>query len=533
MKDACRTERDPRAFTILILLSIVVIYGIFSYLTPYVLDDIVFRNCYLKHSGGSESFSLSALVDFAREVRDYDNGRLANILSPIATMMVPRWLFALITGIGVAAMYMMMLKIASIPSKMRPYAILSVWLFSLVLLPWRNNIIVNDYLLNYLYSSLAILAFVLLLSKSAQRRLKVGQMSAAIVIALVAGWFHEGFSIPLCGAMGIYAISRRFRLPAQWWLLAIVFGLSSLFVFLSPGILSRAGRELNGQGISEKIKVLCTVLPAVLLLSGIILSAFFLPQVKRIMKCVMMRPAIFMLVFASLFAGIIVLMVNSDQRAGWPAELYAMTVLLAFIPFCHVERRKNALKVVAWLAYIAICGFFVNVLVWQHRFYRQHMEIVRLMEESRSGTAFYDIIDPRDVRKSTLFLPLRGQWVTSFQLDVINDPDIPSEKYRSVVPQCLSRYDSSAARKIDGNGRLVDFEGVLVGPDGPYRSEEERRYSDEAVYDFTADDGSVYSGVGCFRVRFKDNDGVFRMYVWPSTVRIQKKIVKADFVRFS
>jgi len=515
-----------------VLLTIAVIYGVFSYLTPYIFDDIVFRNCYLKHNGGSGAFSLQALVDFAREVRAYDNGRLANILSPVATMMVPRWLFAAMVGAGVATMFSLMARIAGVPFGRRPYAVLLLWVSSLVLLPWRNSIMVNDYLLNYLGSSLAVLTFLCFVSEAADGSLRGWRMACAVAVAVVAGWFHEGFSVPLCGGMAVFAFSKKLRLPCAWWVLAVVFGLASLFVVFAPGTMARAGREFNGQDIAGKIKIACTVLPALLLMAGVVFAAVIIPGMRSALKSLFARPALFILFFASLFAGVIVMVVHSDPRAGWPAELYAMIVMLSFLSCFHVGKRwRRPVMALSGVLYVAVCVFFVNVLSWQARFAAQQSEIERMFEASPTGTVFYDIIDPRTVRKQTLFLPTRSQWVTPFQYNAINDPDVLSDKYYSVVPSCLARYSADNARQLDGNGGLTEFEGVLVGEDGDYIAVEEGRYSDESVYDFTCESGDVYRQVVCFRLRFMDKDGVYRMYVWPSSVRIPGRIIRADFIQ--
>lgn len=169
--------------------------------------------------------------------------------------------------------------------------------------------------------------------------------------------------------------------------------------------------------------------------------------------------------------------------------------------------------------------------MWQYRFLKQHEEIERLLSKSESGTIFYDIINPRDVRLITLFLPVRYQWVTSLQYTVINNPDKGSEKYYSVVPAVLKHYSEAKADRLEGSANLSAFENVLVGSDGGYRNENEGRHSDEAIYNFETESGDEYHYVTCFRVRFKDMDGIWRMYIWPSSHSISGKIVKADFVK--
>lgn len=182
----------------------------------------------------------------------------------------------------------------------------------------------------------------------------------------------------------------------------------------------------------------------------------------------------FLLTLSAVFAGMIPLMINSDPRAGWPAELYAM-ILLATL-FSSILTKKLDFRMLFYPAlalYLLTCLFFGNVLMWQYRFLKQHEEIERLLSKSESGTIFYDIINPRDVRLITLFLPVRYQWVTSLQYTVINNPDKGSEKYYSVVPAVLKHYSEAKADRLEGSANLSAFENVLVGSDGGYRNENE------------------------------------------------------------
>lgn len=181
-------------------------------------------------------------------------------------------------------MFYFMLKLSGIKRDCYGVAMLIFWICSLILLPWRNSIMVNDYLLNYLFSSLFILGFLLLLSRAYDHRLGAVSMAGGLVVAIAAGWFHEGFSVPLCGAIGLFAISRKFRMPWQWWVLTVAFGLSTLFVLLAPGILGRADREFNVYTLSDRIKVSFTVLPALVSVIGVFVVFLVIPKYRSVLK---------------------------------------------------------------------------------------------------------------------------------------------------------------------------------------------------------------------------------------------------------
>lgn len=499
-----------------------------------MFDDLVFRNLYMQINGGTTDFSWQSMIDYAREVRANDNGRLSNILSPIATSMIPRWLFASITGIFVASMFALMCRIAGVHGRRTAYSLLLLWALSLVFLPWRNSLIVNDYLLNYVYSSVAILLFLGFNIRAVRGELSHPvEIIIAILIAFIAGWFHEGFSIPLLGALGLFALKKRFRLHWTWWLLIVVFALAAEWVLLAPGTMARADREVMNRSMTQYFKTVVTVLPAVGLLIGVYIFSGFVPKLRSITQNLLTKPAFFILTFATFFSAAIVMLVRPNPRVGWPAELYAMAALVAYLPYVSVRRGTvKFLQFGAGILFLGLCVFFANVIRWEFRFNRQHDEIMEQFSQSPTGTIFHDIINPRTVRLTTLFLPMRYEWITSFQYNIINDVDLGNTKYYAVVPEALADFPSEESKPIQGSGNLIFHCGVLVGPDGEFVNADEDKFSDEGLYDFYTSDGREYRGVECFRLRFKDKNGRWQMYVYPSSREIPGEIVRADYVGF-
>lgn len=512
----------------MVMASIAVLYFFYSYFTPYCIDDIMFMGLYKDYNGGDSGFSFKALADFAAEVRANDNGRLSNILSPIATLMVPRGLFAVVSALGVAFMYYLMARMARISPSGRGVAVLILWLSSLVFLPWRNSIIVNDYLLNYLYPSLGVLAFILLLQKSAKEKLDPFLYLCSIVIALAGGWFHEGFSAPVCFGLAAVAVQKRFQLPVQWWVQAIVFGLAAVWAATAPGIFQRMEVEAARRSLFDQVKFVVTCLPAFSLFIFIVCCTALNPRLRKITFS-LFRSQFFLILFVAAMVGaMIVLSIDSEPRSSWPIELFSMIGVAAYFPRLK-WRPSRALSTLGFgTLWIVGVLFFCNVIRWQYRLWNQHVEIEQKLAESKTGTLFYDIIDPRSIRKETLFLPLRNTWVSSFQYNVINDTVTDKNKYYSVVPSVLESYSDSAATTIEGSARLKLYNGVLVGPDEGYVFAYRDRYADEYPYDFTLADGTKLRGVEAFRNRFKTADGEYRMYIYPHMSAPASPIVRAD-----
>lgn len=490
-----------------------------------MLDDLVFRNFYLSLNGGSEDFSFSSWLEYYTGVRHYDNGRLANFLSPIATTFIPRWMFASLTGAAVAAMLLLMNRIAEVELRRRGRAALAVWASSLVLLPWRNMIMVNDYLLNYVYSTVAVLLFLLILCRVADENRGMAVMAVGVVLALIAGWFHEGFSVPLCAGLGVYALCRRLKMTWQWWTMVVVFGLATFWVFFSPGTLSRAEAEVGFRSWSVFAKVFATSLPAVVLFSALLIVMCFKERGRAIIKSLWSKQNFVVLTVAAYAAAAITFFVKPNPRAAWPAEIFAMSAMLCFLPYLNLRLGRRFISAACWALYFCLCLFFINVLRWQVRFDRQNAEVNRLMERSASGTIFYDIIDPRSMRAETLYLPTRNEWLLSFQYNILNDEDLHHGKTYAVVPKVLSDFSADAAIQIAGNGGLMDYKGILLAPtsDGVERS------SDDVAYNFEMADGRELEDVICVRISFIDKDGFKRLYIYPVTQELNGGVVRADF----
>ena len=194
-----------------VLISFAVLFGVLSYFVPYAYDDIVFYQLYYDYSNGENVFSLKALYHYAQEIRAYDNGRLSNILCGPAIIFIPKWLFAIFTGVGFAIMYWLMSVMAGIRRNRLTNFILLSGAASFFLLPMRDHIFVCDYILNYLWPTIFILWFIRLLCRAQTGNLSATGFLGALFVTVCAAWFHEGFSVPVCIGLAGLCVIRKFR----------------------------------------------------------------------------------------------------------------------------------------------------------------------------------------------------------------------------------------------------------------------------------------------------------------------------------
>lgn len=515
-----------------VLVTISLLFGLYSYFTPEAFDDFLFKGIYIEYNEGETNFSFSALIDYASEIRQNDNGRLSNILCAPAMLFLPHWLFAVISGIGFAMIYLLMAEIARISTRRRAASILAVCAFSLVLLPFRNSIIVCDYLLNYLYPSLAILFLIYLLKDIESRKTGWLFITCTSLVAIIAGWFHEGFSAPVCMGFGVFALYKRFRLPLRWWIPVILFVLATIWTVTAPGTFARADRELGGHSLSEKLNICLTVLPAVMIMLVLWVVSFRIRRLKTAFSALFHRQETLVLFVASLVAAVMILSINSDARAGWPGELYAFTFILSLAPLLHISVSQKLTCGVSAVIYLLLCSFFINLIVCQRKFYKQSEEIIGLLEKSDNGTIFYDIIDPAStqMRLTTLFMTTRFLWVTSFHyrsLSGLYDVTDKSTKHEfAVVPSALSSFDLKKSRPIESDKSIWEYNDILVAKN---IMDDQPRYAGERIFRFETADGRIFDSATCFVIRFTAPDGEKFDYIYPF-IPVHGKIVKAELL---
>ncbi|MDE7119695.1 MAG: hypothetical protein K2O10_03715, partial [Muribaculaceae bacterium] len=90
-------EYDRRGLALWVLaVAVALLFALWQYWTPVQLDDLWYQAYYLGFAD-SRSHGFDSWLDYVAWHRVDSNGRLANYLAPLATLVVPRWLFAALT----------------------------------------------------------------------------------------------------------------------------------------------------------------------------------------------------------------------------------------------------------------------------------------------------------------------------------------------------------------------------------------------------------------------------------------------------
>ena len=396
--------------------------ALMSLWTPPQIDDLVFAHYYTRYNGGETGLSWSALWRFILDMRQGENGRLANVVAPLFTVVAGwRALFPWLTGLlwGAAVWLAARLACGTRPG-WRPVAVMAGAL--LLFLPWRDHIFVWDYSLNYIWPSPMALALMLLTVRATRRRFTAATAGAAILLGLLTGLWHEGFSLTVLCGLALLAAVKKLAVPWQYWAVMASLVAGTAGSYLCPGMLDRTGMQLF---MVEPVTLRSIADAAAFLLLALTVAALALTCLwgahawrRRVARA--LGDPVFVVAAAAALAGFVMaLLVQRTARMSFWPDLCSIVALGRLAALLWHPRR--ALKTaIAALAALLYTGVMAQAIVWQHRLHDEDRAIKAKIEASPDGTVFHDIILPRDIPVTTLYLPSRTAWVQDFNLIAVS-----------------------------------------------------------------------------------------------------------------
>lgn len=420
-----------------VLASSALICALMSLFTPLQLDDYQFIGVWHELTGGSDSFSWGTWADFIDTIRRNDNMRLSNVLSPISTLFNPwRSLFPWLSGLIYALVIVMSMKLGGV-TRQRGFWAAVTWALMVLFLPWRNQLFVRDYMLNYLWSAGATLFAVILALRTLERR----GFLPALIMAVIAGWWHEGFALPVVAGMAVLTVLRRFHTGWRWLTVMTVYGVVGLGVFICPGMIARISLEFTTEPALSAIGRRIISLSLVGLAVCVSLVYVFMRH-RRIFS----SPAFVVIFTAMIVSTIIALSARPSDRTTFFPELCAIIVLLTVFSPVSVKPRLAAVAgTVTW----ALCtAQGIWAVTWQHRLFVENGKIMALFD-GKAGTVFYDTILPEEVPFSTLKFPARTLWLEPFAYRCLDN--VLEGEGAVVVPTDLREASDSMSVRLPGD----------------------------------------------------------------------------------
>lgn len=505
-----------------ILLFVAALYTVMQWLTGPQLDNWVFDsvwNDYCPRGG-----TLQGWFRYCLELRDNDNWRLANLMAPFTTVAWPgAGFFAVVTGLCMAVSVWLCARLSGAVTAGRTVA---VWLLLTIALPWRNNLLVSDYAINYIVSGTMLLTLMALAlramparqattlhphglhPKTAHFKTCVWLLGAGAVFLCL---WHEGFGVPL--GIGLAVLALRARGRVRWSLGAVVVTMAVVTVLWvsASHMVQRGARELQQPALLEN-PIKCVINNWLTFgMIGLYAALACRARGRRFLKKLWHNPA-FVLAAATSVGGLAVsCTVALTPRTAYCAELCAVAAAMAMWRQSGWRLPRARFLTAVTAVALAVQGVFAAY--WMYLLDCQNRNILHQIETDAGGTAWFDsLMYPEDVPIATLYMPARTTFVEPYSYFGLSGKYTP--KNPVVLPADLRRFQPArpAGPGVTLQGRYgLTADSAAVGPGDGLRS-----------FNFTADitltDGTRLPQHTVFALRYHDADGRARYLLKPARV---------------
>lgn len=456
--------------SICLLILIAAVYALMSFWTPTGLDDWMFMGEWNNVTAG-KGFSFSSLYDFWATIRQGDNGRLSNTLIPVFLIYSPfRELFPIVTGLFVALIIWIETRLA-FNKHLTPFFFLLSWSAVIFLLPWRNNLFVADYSINYIWTAGITLLFMLLVMREEKRGWTLPWFIGAMFMALIAGLWHEGFALATLGGFLLYSLIAKKKFSIQWWTIGCFYAIVAVANYLCPGMLLRTGNELASLSPGTSwMSLAVDFMPVLLLVILLVGFLLFSAGRKRIHECC--RNSWFIIASGIVIAGTLLslLFVHQPRSAFWP-DLMAIVMFFILTNPIWVRIYSSFFKYFIILLLLCLVAMTMGfALTEQYAYHQEAKLIIEEMGESSSGTVYYDLKTPSANTAVALKVPTHDLWVTSYTYEALQN--FNRKPFPAVVPAVLGAQnwrDALIALPSDPDWYRVgeDFVGPFAAANGP------------------------------------------------------------------
>lgn len=478
------TSAGYRAGILFIYVCFVAIYWV----TPLYGDDLCFIKDYAAHTGSNE-LTIRGICDFFVYNWHTENGRIPNLLFVTPFVMAfgrhaGAFILAIFATGMVAETALLSARIVGRP-RVAGSHLAFVWAVSTATLSWYNNCFLASHALNYVLPTWMMLWLVRLVILTSEHKISGWRLALTAFFALLCGWMHEGCSAMLLGGLGLWIISRKFRMPASTWIVVAMVAVGFALTMSSPMIWMRVSLEnhavadvavatppmptipltANPAPVYTRIwNLLWRVMPLLIILGVTASVSLCFTRGREALTELWQRQYMRIAAF-SVVTGIAMWTVLARHNAGvtWFPQAMGL-VLFSALAFKFVDGRipAKALKWATGLTFAAIGAVFVSATAWTSSKNKEFQEIMAEAQASPNGTVFRDLL-PRPHAPTLRLLPEEA-WRSNMHLFAINSHE---NKVINVVPAALRDFSAAKGRRINGNAHLMEYKGALIAPYSP------------------------------------------------------------------
>lgn len=389
------TKYGLRFIPAALIIFIGAIYCFLTFNIPLLGDDLGFFSSYAE-----ENDCWFALPRFMYRQWLWNNGRFADMLSPLWLNILPLWLTAVITGFTTSALYYLTIRLASSGEKLNAiYKLLIIFIISFT---FRWDAIWMEFMtiFGYIYSSAFALAMLWVLMSGRRSRSQLRSHSPlrsqllawlSIPFCFIAAAMHEALGFPLAAGLIIYFITSKSwkELGIARKLMAVALILGGIFPLTSAPSWNRVGTMLQPEPIWEMLVTsagwLCILIVAVIVIA--------IRNPRRLLS--LLRSPWIIFASASILSCGFMLVSGFGGRTGWFCQLFALIALFQILP--QPKRSGIVTAIIGWLMAFAIVFHFCAVAVWQYRLAEESREVIAEYKDSPDGIVYFDYINESDL----------------------------------------------------------------------------------------------------------------------------------------
>ncbi len=327
---------------IIMMAIIAVAFGVLNFLTPQYHDDFVYKFMF---EGGSINYDhpVRSIRDIvASQVEHYHsvNGRsIVHFLVQLFTGLLGKTIFNLFNVIVFCA-FIFLLKRQSTGSTRQggdaKFCVSTLVILALVLLMprFKDTFLWMTGSINYLWSAMAALGFLLIYEKRRERAMD-WSLLPMLIVAFLLGWTHEGITLPLAASLvfiNLFSLKQsRGREQGLWLALAYLAG--GCVIALAPGTITRSGMGggLAPSALGLKVITGFLVLAKLRIIYLALLTTAIVWFVRRDTAKQIIRHNSYLILAMFLSLGIVFASGLESSRTAFGLELFAMIYLLRLL----------------------------------------------------------------------------------------------------------------------------------------------------------------------------------------------------------
>jgi len=445
------------------MLAVSALTALIIFYTPAYADDIWFRM-----PRGTEGVSWN---DFVETVQTYriihwhiDANRLANHISPIFLCLTPRWLYALLCGIMMWFMQMLCCRLARCARGSCPaFVILGCMAF---LLPWDEAMYCVMFSLNYMWSSvLVLLTLGFILAMERGKEFSRAQTAGICLLAVAAGWMHEGMSAPLAAGLGAYFLIMRRNADRRALAVAACFCIGLLLIMCGPAIWNRSATlssvPAHGRGIIPETARFILYNNA-FCLYAVCLAMAGLCRAWRQRLSRQDVAFLAMLFVMGMAASVFFIKFFVGVRVVWINQLLCPVGCVYLLRRAGVHPGRVLRSAIIVFVAVTVVTSYAFAAVEQQRLYGECRQVMQLFRESDSGRIYLDITQPgiSPSMGKTSGKILHEKWTRDYYSTFYED----GKKRLVILPESFRDFTAGKARKVASTDSLMVFDNHIVTP---------------------------------------------------------------------